>query len=76
MVSDALNLYGYDIAMKSEPKPPSEYMSDAIEQLALNKQRLESAPQFTAAHHGSASRRRDGYHMARAAMRRVEKDNQ
>lgn len=76
VVGDALNLYGYDIAKQNALKSPPEYVSEAIEQLALNKQRLESAPQFTAAHHGSASRRREGYYMASAAMRRVEKEDQ
>ena len=75
VVSDALNLLGYDVAMKSKPKPPRDYMLAAIAQLEKNKQRLEAAPQFTAAHHGSASRRGVGHYRAMAAMHRVEQAN-
>lgn len=74
VMSDTVNLYGYDVAMGSKPRSPADYVLEAIEQLARNKQRLETAPQFTAAHHGSASRRREGYYMAQAALRRVEQD--
>ena len=75
VVSDALNLLGYDVARELKPKPPLDYMLAAIAQLEKNKERLESAPQFTAAHHGSASRRGVGHHRAMAAMHRLEQAN-
>lgn len=76
VVGDALNLYGYDVAKENEISAPHVYMTDAIEQLTANKQRLESAPKFTAAHYGSASGINRGYYAAMAALSRQKQDDE
>jgi hypothetical protein len=68
-------LYGYDVANENELQPPLAYLTDAIDQLTANKQRFESAPLFTAAHHGPASRRGRGHYAAMAALNRQSEED-
>jgi SpoVK/Ycf46/Vps4 family AAA+-type ATPase len=74
VVTDAVNLYGYAVANQHEPREPLAYFHEAIGRLAEHREQLESAPSFTGDHHGSASRRRQGYYAAMAALARVNSD--
>jgi ATP-dependent 26S proteasome regulatory subunit len=74
VVTDAVNLYGYEVANQREPREPLAYFHEAIDRLAKHREQLESAPSFTGDHHGSASRRRQGYYTAMAALARVNAD--
>lgn len=57
IVADAVNLYGYDIAREKPQRTAAQYFERAVELLKKHRGQLESAPRFTAAHHGVASRR-------------------
>jgi SpoVK/Ycf46/Vps4 family AAA+-type ATPase len=76
VVTDAVNLYGYDVALQQEPREPLAYFHEAIDRLAKHREQLESAPSFSEDHHGSASRRRQGYYAAMAAMARINADTE
>ncbi len=71
VVADAVNLYGYDVAGQRKPAEPLAYFNEAIDRLTKHRQQLEAAPAFTAEHHGPASRRRQGYYAAMAALSRL-----
>lgn len=60
VMADALNLLGYDVAREEKIQEPDHYFNLAVEQLQRHRVQLESAPRFTAAHHGAASQRRRG----------------
>ncbi len=51
VVTDAKNLYGYDIAQEKKPESFFFYFDEAIEQLFKHREQLEKAPAYTAAHH-------------------------
>ena len=57
IVTDAKNLYGYDIAQENKPQGFFFYFDEAIEQLFKHREQLEKAPAFTAAHHPKAELR-------------------
>ena len=57
VMADAVNLYGYDIAREYAKKSVAHYFERAVAQLKHHRKQLESAPRFTAAHHGAASTR-------------------
>lgn len=50
IVTDAKNLYGYDVARKNDLKILHFYVEEAIQLLRKHRKQLESAPAFTAAH--------------------------
>lgn len=51
IVTDAKNLYGYDIALEKTPKGFFFYFDEAIEQLLKHRAQFDNAPAYTAAHH-------------------------
>ena len=60
IVTDAKNLYGYDVIQKNDLKDLFHYFEEAIKLLRKHRKQLESAPAFTAAHRGKVRRARLG----------------
>jgi hypothetical protein len=71
LVADAINLYGYDVAKAQPAREPLAYFDEAIDRLVQNRERLETAPAFTSAHHGVASRHKLGYAAVMAAYQQL-----
>jgi len=71
LVTDAINLYGYEVAKEQEPHAPLAYFDEAIERLVKHRERLETAPAFTSAHHGAASRQRQEQATAMAMLQQL-----
>lgn len=61
VVTDAVNLYGFDVAKEKEPAAPIQYFERAVGQLLKYRRQLEKAPAFTAAHRPSSRRARVGF---------------
>ncbi len=61
IVTDAINLYGFDVAKEKELQTPLAYFEQAVSQLQKYRRQLEKAPAFTAAHRPSAKRARIGF---------------
>lgn len=55
IVADARNLHGFDVATEEPIRTAFAYFNQAIEQLRANRERLASAPAFTAAHNPAAA---------------------
>lgn len=72
LITDAINLYGYEVAKEQDPREPLTYFAEAIERLVKHRERLEAAPSFTSAHHGAASRQRQGSAAAMAMLRQLK----
>ncbi|MCR4315924.1 MAG: ATP-binding protein [Planctomycetes bacterium] len=72
LTGDSVNLYGYDVAFGNPLKSAEEYFDEALEKLRANRERLDNAPQFTAPHHGRASRA--GMVKAKAMLKKLESE--
>jgi transitional endoplasmic reticulum ATPase len=67
IVADARNLHGFDIATEKTVQTPLEYFSTAVGQLRANRERLEQAPAYTAAHNPAAASKLSKFLFSKAA---------